>query len=156
PTYVPLTDLGPASGLSIGSIAVFARNNDPRQSVIFAATGEGNTLGNANPNQTPVSTSQGVGFLRSMDGGATWTLLDSSTNVDANGNPLPILSALRDHIFTQGTSAFRVVVDPRPTPSGEVIVYAALSGAQGGIWRSFDSGKHWTNVRAGQATDVTL
>ena len=43
PTYIPLTDFGPTSGINIGSIAVFGRNNDPNQSIIIAATGEGDT-----------------------------------------------------------------------------------------------------------------
>ena len=44
------------------------RNNDPNQSIVLVATGEGDAgFG-------------GVGFLRSMDGGATWTLLDSTNN----------------------------------------------------------------------------
>ena len=48
----------------------------------------------------------GVGFLRSMDGGATWTLLDSTDNT------LPF--AQRDHLFatTAARRAFKVVVDP--------------------------------------------
>src|SRR2546430_10623426 len=70
PTYVPLTDFGPTFSLNIGSLAVFGRNNDPNQSIVFAATGEGDTG------------SKGVGVLRSLDGGATWTILDSLTNVD--------------------------------------------------------------------------
>src|SRR5262249_29191162 len=70
PTYVPLTDYGPTTGLNVSSIAVFGRNNDPHQSIIFATTGVGDS-------NTP-----GVGILRSMDGGATWTLLDSTVNVD--------------------------------------------------------------------------
>ncbi len=144
PTYIPLTDFGSTFGINIGGIAVFGRNNDPNQSIVFAATGEGDTG------------STGVGFLRSMNGGATWTLLDSSTNVDSNGNELPMASPLRDHIFTQGTSAFKIAVDPTPTPSGQVIVYAALSGAKGGIWRSTDSGNTWQLMLAGQATDLTL
>src|SRR5204863_6274375 len=81
PTYVPLTDFGPTFGINIGGIAVFGRNNDPNQSIVFAATGEGDTG------------SQGVGFLRSMDGGATWTLLDSTDNT------LPF--AQRDHVFAK-------------------------------------------------------
>ena len=43
PTYIPLTDFGPTSGVNIGSIAVFGRNNNPNQSIIIAATGEGDT-----------------------------------------------------------------------------------------------------------------
>jgi subtilisin-like proprotein convertase family protein len=143
PTYVPLTDFGPTFGINIGGLAVFARNNDTTQSVVFAATGEGDTGTN------------GVGFLRSMDGGNTWTLLDSTTNVDANGNILPINSSARDHAFV-GSNAFKVVVDPRPTPNGSIIIYAALSGKNGGIWRSIDSGNHWQLMRAGQATDIVL
>jgi subtilisin-like proprotein convertase family protein len=143
PTYIPLTDFGATFGINIGGLAVFGRNNDPNQSVVFAGTGEGDT-------GTP-----GVGFLRSSDGGATWTLLDSSTNVDASGNTLPLNSPSRDHIFV-GTHTFRVLVDPRPTPSGNIIVYAALSGANGGVWRSTDNGNHWTLMRAGQATDIVF
>jgi hypothetical protein len=67
PTYVPLTDFGPATSLNVGGIAVFGRNNDPGQSIVFVATGEGDTG------------SPGVGFLRSTDGGRTWTVLDSTT-----------------------------------------------------------------------------
>jgi subtilisin-like proprotein convertase family protein/photosystem II stability/assembly factor-like uncharacterized protein len=143
PTYIPLTNFGPTFGMNIGSIAVFGRNNNPNQSIVFAATGEGDTG------------STGVGFLRSMDGGATWTLLDSTTNVDANGNILPMSSSLRDHIFV-GDYSFKVLVDPNPTPSGQVIVYAALSGPNGGVWRSTDTGNHWQLMRAGQATDIVF
>ncbi len=143
PTYHPLTDFGPTFAINIGSLAVYGRNSDPNQSIIFAATGEGNTG------------SPGVGFLRSTDGGATWTLLDSSRNVDAAGNILPINSPLRNHIFV-GSTSFKVVVDPRPTVTGETIVYAAVSGTSGGLWRSLDTGKTWQLMRAGQATDVVL
>ena len=87
PTWIPLTDFGPTSGVNIGGIAVFGRNNDPNQSIIIAATGEGDT-------GTP-----GVGFLISQDGGATWNLYDSTNNVDASGNLLPISSASRDRTF---------------------------------------------------------
>ncbi|MFO0951497.1 MAG: Ig-like domain-containing protein [Isosphaeraceae bacterium] len=145
PTYIPLTDFGPTFGINIGAIAVFGRNNDPNQSVVVAATGEGDTA------------SRGVGFLLSTNGGATWTLLDSTNN------NLPV--AQRDHAFL-GSTAFKVIVDPRPTLTGDVIIYAALSGNNGGIWRSLDTGKTWGVVNPangqrvanlpGQATDVTF
>ena len=138
PTYVPLTDFGPTTAINIGGLAVFGRNNDPNQSVVVAATGEADT-------GTP-----GVGFLLSQNGGATWALLDSTDN------SLPF--AQRDHLFSQngGSTAFKVVVDPKPTPSGGVVIYAALSGGNGGLWRSLDTGTHWQNMRPGQATDVVL
>ena len=148
PTYVPLTDLGPTFSLNIGSLAVFARNNDPTKSVVFAATGEG-SVG-----------SPGVGFLRSMDGGATWDVLDSTNNVynstnggtttqglpNTDGNILPMESPGRDHKFA-GTTSFKVVVDPTPLPNGNIIVYAAMSGANGGgLWRSLDGGNTWVRL----------
>ncbi|WP_168189494.1 Ig-like domain-containing protein [Paludisphaera borealis] len=143
PTYVPLTDFGPTNGLNIGSIAVFGRNNDTNQSIIIASTGEGDT------------NSPGVGFLISKDGGATWALLDSTTNVDSSGNPLALDSPLRDRNFV-GATSFKVVVDPVATVNGGVIIYAALSGRNGGLWRSVDTGAHWQLMRAGNATDVVL
>lgn len=157
PTWIPLTDFAAVPGLNIGSIAVFGRNNDTRQSIIFAATGEANARYGATSN-----TARGIGFLRSMDGGSTWQLLDSTDN------SAPF--SARDHIFaainpTLGpingvTSAYKVVVDPRPTPTGEVIVYAALGGLNGGLWRSVNTGIRWERLsdRLTQtvATDVVL
>jgi subtilisin-like proprotein convertase family protein len=143
PTWIPLTDFGPTSGVNIGGIAVFPRNNDPNQSIVIAATGEGDT-------GTP-----GVGFLVSENGGETWVLNDSTVNVDSSGDELPIASASRDRKFV-GDSAFQVVVDPTLTPSGGVIIYAALSGPTGGIWRSEDTGATWQLMKSGQATSVVL
>ena len=143
PTYIPLTNFGPNNAINIGGIDVFGRNNDPNQSVVFVATGEGDTG------------SPGAGILRSRDGGATWQVLDSNSNVDANGNLLPIDSPQRNHVLV-GNSSYKIVVDPHSTPSGGIVVYAAMSGPNGGLWRSVDSGDHWTLLRSGQCTDVVL
>ncbi len=143
PTYIPLTNFGPTFAVNIGGIAVFPRNNNPADSIIIASTGEGDTG------------TTGVGFLISKDGGATWNLYDSTNNVDSNGNLLPIESATRDREFV-GTTSYAVVVDPQLTPTGQVIIYAALSGPNGGIWRSEDTGNTWQLMLAGQATSVVL
>ena len=149
PTYVPLTDFGPTSGINIGSISVFGRNNNPNQSIIIAGTGFApSSTGYGGP------TAAGVGFLRSEDGGQTWQLLDSTNN------NLPY--AARDHLFAVngGTSTYKVIVDPHPLPNGNVIVYAAMSGPNGGLWRSLDTGQTWqlmsTATQGTQATDVIL
>ena len=150
PTWVPLTQLGPTGSLNIGSIAVFGRNGNPNQSIIVAGTGDGE--------QSGTTSAIGVGFLLSMDGGATWTLLDSSTNVDGSGVTLPMNSPARDHVFV-GMTCYQVVVDPHLSPTGKVIMYAAMfdpTDQNGGIWRSLDSGAHWTKVLAGEATSVVL
>jgi len=152
PTYIPLTDAGPDYGINIGGIAVFGRNNDPNQSVVVVATGEGDT--STPGKQGGGGTSKGVGFLLSTDGGATWTLMDSTRNVDAQGNIIP--TAQRDHIFV-GTTSYKVLVDPHVSPTGGVIIYAALSGgSSGGIWRSLDTGRTWQQMRKGEATDLVF
>jgi subtilisin-like proprotein convertase family protein len=156
PTYIPVTDFGPSSGIYVNSIAVFARNSDPNQSLVIAGTGS--TTGG--PNHSSVT---GVGFLISQDGGATWNLYDSSVNGDASGNLLPIASAARDRDFV-GSIVNKIVVDPRLTSNNQVIIYAALTvpnprstgNNNGGIWRSEDSGKTWQLVLAGNASDVIL
>ena len=167
PTWVPLTDFGTVFTANIGSIAIIPRNNDPSQSIIIAGTGEGDALNSA----TQPQAAHGIGFLRSMDGGQTWTLLDSTDNT------VPFAAAAgapqRDHLFAQGegTAVFKVTVDPTAEPDGDYIIYAAVSdvdgsGRAGGIWRSLDTGETWGifnaalghNVPnlAGQATDVLL
>ena len=88
-----------------------------------------------------------------MDGGATWDLLDSTDNTLPFSAPSG--QTQRDHALV-GNSSYQIVVDPRPTPTGQVIVYAAMSGGNGGIWRSSDTGNTWQKVLAGQATDVIL
>ncbi len=143
PTWEPLTSISQGQGIYIGGIAVFGRNNDPSQSIIFAGTGEGNVTA-------------GAGVLRSMDGGKTWVVLDSTVNVDAANNVLGIGSALRDHKLA-GNQTFRIIVDPTPLSNGDVIVYLAMgNGGNAGVWRSIDSGGHWTLLQAGNATDVVL
>jgi subtilisin-like proprotein convertase family protein len=157
PTYLPLTDSGPTYGLNISSLAVFPRNNQTSQSIVFAGTGSFNSFNFIGDHLTTAGNgnSPGVGILRSLDGGLTWQLLESSSNVDANGNELSSSSTQRDHIFV-GQNITNIVVDPRLSVDNQVIVYVSVTGTHGGIYRSIDGGNHWTLVKQGQATDVIL
>ena len=159
PTYTLLTGDSEGNALNIGSIAVFARNNNPSQTIIVAGTGEGNTAQPGVQGSSTVSTSAGVGFLISYNGGQTWTLDDSLVNYNAQGQELP--EAQRDHTFV-GTTTYKVIIDPKPTPSGNIIIYAAMGGGQGsgvgagGLYRSIDSGHTWELMKGGYATDVVF
>ena len=159
PTYTLLTGPSQGNALNIGSIAIFSRNNDPNQSIIVAGTGEGNTAQPGVQGSSTVGTSAGVGFLISYDGGKTWTLDDSLVNYNAQGQELP--ESQRGHEFV-GTSTYKVIIDPHTTPDGNIIIYAALGGGQGGtigqggLYRSIDSGHTWQLMKAGYATDVVF
>jgi subtilisin-like proprotein convertase family protein len=165
PTWVSLTDFGPTNGLNISSIAVVGVNSDPAKTMIFALTGDPNTQNIIGGRYgTP-----GVGVIRSLDAGQTWQVLDSTVNVSNPLDPqspiLPFLDPARDHVF-YGATGYKIVADPTPTPLGEAILYMAVSldgktptnpnQSPAGVWRSVDSGRTWTLVRAGEAMDVSL
>jgi subtilisin-like proprotein convertase family protein len=138
PTWIPLTDLGPVRGFRSTSITVVGRNGDPSQSIVFVGTGDYFT------------SRGGTGLLRSADGGKTWTIIGDQ----ANGEVKDTTGA---SITLTGAIVNKIVADPTPqSGSQSYILYAAISGTNGGLYRSTDSGLTWQQVRAGNATDVTL
>ncbi len=158
PTWVPLTDLGPTDSLNIGSIALIPINGNPAQTIIIAGTGNGDIsyfdTGEPVYYQGQVG-STGIGFLISKDGGKTWAVLDSSSNYSSSGASLPMNSTQRNHIF-DGSIVEKVIADPTPLANGNFVLFAAVSGANGGLYRSVDTGATWQLLKAGNATDVTL
>jgi len=127
-TWSPLTD-GQAS-LAMGAIA-FAPS-DP--SVIYAGTGEATFSG---------VSYHGAGLLKSIDGGATWSLLAAATLANLSFSDLKV----------------------NPSDPGIVLAATAVgfAGRQGsppplipprGVYRSADGGASWSLVLSGHATDL--
>jgi len=103
-----LTDETPS--MAIGGVAVLPSNSN----VIVIGTGEGT------PN---IDRIQGVGILRSTDGGSTWDTT-SLTYSKANGHGFHFIEA-------------------------NPITGTFLAGATDGLWRSTDEGSTWIQVRIG-------
>jgi subtilisin-like proprotein convertase family protein len=153
PTWIPLTDFGPTFSINISTIATRAINNDPNRTILYVGTGESD--GRFDGSVAPNSTRTGVGILFSTNGGATWTILDSLTNVDTFGNILP-LSARTNTVF-RNAAISKILVDPRPTLTGESIVYVGVSeGPAPGLYRSMNSGRNFTLLHAGSVTDISF
>jgi photosystem II stability/assembly factor-like uncharacterized protein len=115
--WIPLTDT--QRSLSMGAIAV-ARSNPQ---VIYAGTGEANNSGDSNA---------GVGILRSLDGGSTWTLSTGPANA-----------------FSRLATA-QISVDP----TNPNIAYAAMNDfafnglccSNTGVYKTIDGGLTWVNT----------
>src|SRR5262249_18080533 len=119
-------------------------------------------LGTVTSNGLPIN-NNGVGLLRSTDGGRTWMVIDSSNaNVSVDPltlaqTPLPIASTLRNHLFA-GTTVNKVLIDPTPV-NGKFVIHAGISGptaTRSGLFRSIDSGLTWTQMESGLCTDIVL
>jgi hypothetical protein len=100
-SWVPLTDNQPV--LTTGSLAIDPTNH----LTVYAGTGDW-------------STAPGMGVLKTIDGGSTWTLLGQST--------------------FNGKSITDIVIDPTNTN------HLYLSAISGGVYQSFNGGTTWANI----------
>ena len=117
--------------LSIGSIAIQPGNNDPRKSVILAATGEANDSADSY---------FGLGILRSTDAGSTWTLIGSANN----GNLwFKGLGGTR-MAFSSAANQTNTVVSAMATSSEGLLDGAITAGTTRGLYTSQDAGQSWT------------
>lgn len=137
-TWSPLTD--EAATTAIGALALEPGN----EQVIYAGTGEANFANHSR---------YGLGLLKSIDGGATWTLLAPET--------------------FGGRCFSRIVIDPASpnrvyaavTRAGGFPEMAAAKGHPGalgprGVFASTDGGATWTHLAGGlpalDATDLAM
>ncbi|MDG6904282.1 MAG: hypothetical protein JRN20_00695 [Nitrososphaerota archaeon] len=121
-TWIPLFDN--QASLAVGAIALSPNNN-----VIYVGTGEGNNCGDC---------AYGVGVLKSVNGGATWSQLGTR---DFNG--LAITSILvnplnANELMLSTNYAYCCRHELAATPA----TYA-------GIWISTDAGSTWTEMASG-------
>ncbi len=110
--WSPRTDNQPS--LATGAIAFDPQN----PAVVYAGTGEGDFYSNL-----------GVGLLRSVDGGTTWTLHATAPFV--------------------GQGFHKIIVDPQDGNR----LYAATTG---GLFRSLDGGATWSARRGASTWDISL
>ncbi len=111
--WKPLTDSQPS--LSIGALAIDPSNSN----TIYAATGEQNNSGDEY---------LGVGILKSVDRGATWTVLGNS-------------------VFNNHTVGAIAVSPANPN--------LLLAGSRIGVYRSVDAGVTWQRVQPANAVSET-
>ena len=125
-SWTPLTDN--ECSLAMGSIAIDPVNPE----IIYAGTGEQHFSGDSY---------YGCGVLRSLNGGQTWEQLGAGVFV-------------RKSRWSLGARISRVLIDP--TTAGSANSTTVLAATTFGLFRSANSGRTWTEVLDGVATDLVM
>lgn len=158
-TWAPKTSNQPSE--SIGALAIDPRNHN----TIYAGTGEGDIPGDA---------VYGVGILKSLDGGHTWTTLGNALFARQFISKIVVDPVTPNKVWAMSTAGLWVSMDGGTTwhatslsgpfwhgydvavdLANHNIVYAtvgnALFGSQGqnGIYKSVDGGATWSLLPAG-------
>ena len=120
-SFIPLTDF--LGDTAIGAVAVAPSNTQ----VLYAGTGEADFSGDCK---------YGIGLLRSLDGGASWSVI-----------PGPQGAFVRRAIS-------KIVVDPTNAAVVYIATASAVNALPGshGVWKSTDGGRTWLNTTAGITT----
>ena len=128
PTWIPLTNFGPSAAINISSISIFPRNDNPDQSIIIAATG-GSTSGEQGtdgPGRRLPDLDRRRRYLehlRQHGQRLRHRQQDlAATARSCRSTPPPATAS------SSAPSVNQVAVDPQLSPTGQVIIYAAISG----------------------------
>ncbi|PYX76989.1 MAG: hypothetical protein DMG72_03430, partial [Acidobacteria bacterium] len=129
-TWTPVIDNQPT--LAVGSIAIQPQlsNPDPTRSVVLVGTGEANSSADSY---------YGLGFLRSTDGGNTWSLISTS---DGGALSLKGLGATKIAFSRAQTNT---VVASLATAAAGFIDGAFTQSTVRGLYTSTDAGLTWTH-----------
>jgi photosystem II stability/assembly factor-like uncharacterized protein len=117
-TWIPLSDNQPR--LAVGAVAIDKNNPD----ILFAGTGEPISVNFGRSNGSPFY--DGVGVIRSSDGGQSWALL-----------PWP----------SSSSAVHRIALNP---VSSDTLLVATIDR----LFKSTNGGQNWVNVLSGVITDV--
>lgn len=159
--------------LGVATIAIDPDDGD----VMYIGTGEAYSYGTADGGEVIRTTrgSYGVGILKTVDGGATWTPSLDWTYEQSRGvwmiridpgNTSTLYAATTEGIYKSidaGASwnlvhAVIMATDVRIHPEDSDIIFAAHGnfGSTGhGIYRSIDGGQNWTKLTAGLPAGFT-
>ncbi|MGH7598227.1 MAG: fibronectin type III domain-containing protein [bacterium] len=161
-SWTPMNDQLPS--LSVSCVVVHPTNSN----IIYIGTGD--HFGYAG---------DGVGVLKSIDGGATWTQTGLSWQLSAAmsiyemvidpGNPEVLVAATSDGIYrtsdggstwtqqlnlASGRNTYDIVINP----TNSNILFAALysyNSSNNGVYKSSDNGVTWTKLTSGLPLDAT-
>src|SRR5690348_2497654 len=134
-TWSPLTDQ--QATLATGSLALQPSSSGP-SSVILVGTGEADFS---------IDSYYGLGILRSVDGGNTWTLINSTTNgIGFAGSAFAKIAFSTDN---------RNLVVAAATGAGNDEGASAVGGSSSvGLFTSTDGGQTWTLTQSGLVSGV--
>jgi hypothetical protein len=125
--WTPVTDNQPS--LAVGAIAIQPGNTNPANSVVLVGTGEANSSADSY---------YGVGILRSVNGGSTWTTISSADNgthpfLGLGFTKIAFSTVPPSNLVVAASAASSVGVD-----SG------AIASSTRGLYTSTDGGQSWS------------
>ena len=140
-TWTPLLDSQPTQ--AVGSLAIDPTNPN----IILVGTGEGNSA---------VSCYYGAGILKSVDGGASWSVITGPNSTLVPQKPVFVNAAIPKIVIDPVTpNVIFAATTVASTASASGGAGAVEGGKQRGLWKSTDGGATWRNADPDGSGGVT-